>query len=91
MEICLADNGKVIASSYLIMPHTADWARYVDSTSFPVELKAGTKYCVKIFEDEFARNMSYFDHYESYKSAGNGDSPYNYVNIAAVKMAPANN
>jgi hypothetical protein len=84
IEITEAGGSKPVASSYLIMPHTADWKRYLDSSTFGAELKEGKKYSIKIFEDDYARNMSYFDHYESYKNTGNGADSYNYVNIASL-------
>jgi hypothetical protein len=34
----------------------------------------------------YARNMSYFDHYEPYKSTGNGLKSYHYVNISNVRL-----
>lgn len=76
------------ASAYLVMPHTADWTRYLESSSFRAELKAGRVYSIRICEDEAARNMSYFDHYEPYKGTGSGNDPYNYVNIAKIKLIP---
>ena len=86
IEILELDSGEPIATSYLIMPHTADWARYLDSSSFQADLKEGEKYTAKIFEDVYARNMSYFDHYECYKNTGNGTEPYNYVNISNIRL-----
>ncbi|MBC8379083.1 MAG: hypothetical protein H8E62_07910 [Planctomycetes bacterium] len=85
-EILELDSSKLVATSYLIMPHTADWTRYLDSSSFQADLKEGQKYAVKIYEDVYARNMSYFDHYECYKSTGNGTKPYNYVNISKIRL-----
>ncbi|MBM4104598.1 MAG: hypothetical protein FJ263_11255 [Planctomycetes bacterium] len=85
IEITQAGESKPVASAYLIMPHTADWKRYLDSTAFEAELKAGVNYMIKIFEDEYARNMSYFDHYEPYRGMGSGMTSCNYVNIASMK------
>lgn len=85
VEICEA-GGALVASSYLVMPHTADWTRYLDSSSFAVGLESGRTYLIKIFEDTYSRNMSYFDHYEPYRGAGNGSLPYNYVNISKIKL-----
>jgi hypothetical protein len=76
--------GKSVAAAYLIMPHTADWKRFLDSSSLQADLKSGTNYTIKIFEDPYARNMSYFDHYEPYRGMGNGMTPANYVNIASL-------
>ena len=73
------------------MPHTADWTRYLDSSSFEVDLEADKEYSFKIFEDNMARNMSYFDHYEPYKNSGNGMQPYNYVNISKIKLIQTKN
>ncbi|MBN1456631.1 MAG: hypothetical protein JW912_02125 [Sedimentisphaerales bacterium] len=84
IEIRELPGGKVVIACNLIMPHTADWVRFLKSSSFRADLKAGVEYSVKIYEDEYARNMSYFDHYEPYKNSGNGTEPYNYVNIASL-------
>jgi hypothetical protein len=77
-------SGKSVAAAYLLMPHTADWKRFLDSSTVQADLKAGTNYTIKIFEDPFSRNMSYFDHYEPYRGMGNGMTPCNYVNIASL-------
>ncbi len=85
------DSGEPVAASFLIMPHTADWEKYLDSSSFQVNLKADKQYVVRIFEDQYARNMSYFDHYEPYKNTGNGTKPYNFVNISKIKLIQIKN
>jgi len=90
IEISEAGGSKFVAASYLIMPHTADWQRYLESSSFRVDLQKGKKYSIRIFENKYSRNMSYFDHYEPYKSTGNGNSSYNYVNIAKLKLIRIN-
>jgi hypothetical protein len=90
IEIRELPGGNVIAASYLIMPHTADWTRFIQSSSLRASLKAGVEYSVRIYENEYARNMSYFDHYEPYKNSGNGTTPYNYVNIASLKAFSVN-
>ena len=79
-------NGDVIAEDYLIMPQTADWNRYLQSTPFKAELQTGVNYSITIDEDDFARNMSYYDHYVPYKNTGNGKDTYNYVNISKLKI-----
>jgi hypothetical protein len=86
IEMSEAD-GKLIAASYLVMPHTADWTRYLDSSSFEVRLEKEKMYTIKIYEDPYSLNMSYFDHYEPYKGTGSGSHPYNYVNISRIKLA----
>ena len=80
-----------VAASYLLMPHTADWKRYLDSSSFQVNLEADKHYVIRIFEDNYARNMSYFDHYECYKNTGNGTKSYNVVNISKIKLTQIKN
>ena len=93
LDIIESDTGKLVNKDYLAMPETepddgsaSGWQTYRDSTRFTVNLKAGTSYKIKIFEDEFSRNMSYFDHYIPYKRTGGGEKPYNYVNISKVKL-----
>ncbi|WP_146662812.1 hypothetical protein [Anaerohalosphaera lusitana] len=88
LEIFKEGSSSPIASDYLVMPHTADWTRYLNSSSFKADLKQGTRYTVRISEDDLARNMSCFDHYEPYRSAGNGTEPYNYVNISNIQLIP---
>ena len=90
MEILENGSRQPIAASYLIMPHTADWTRYLDSTSFQADLQSGKQYSIKISEDAYARNMSYFDHYESYRNTGSGMEPYNYVNISKIRLMKVN-
>ena len=90
IEIRELPGGNVVAASYLIMPHTADWTRFLKSSSFRADLKTSVEYSVRIYEDEYARNMSYFDHYESYRNTGNGTRSYNYVNIASLKVFSVN-
>ena len=90
IEVRELPGGSIAAACYLIMPHTADWARFLESSSFRADLKAGVEYSIRIYEDEYARNMSYFDHYEPYKNSGKGALPYNYVNIASLKVLSVN-
>lgn len=85
------DNRKIVSTGYLVMPHTADWNRYLQSTPIKAKLKAGVNYKIDIYEDNIARNMSYFDHYEPYKSTGSGNESYNYVNISALRFVRTNN
>jgi hypothetical protein len=90
-RIEIADpSGKSVAAAYLIMPHTADWKRYLDSSTLEADVKAGINYTIKIFEDPYARNMSYFDHYEPYRGLGNGMTPCNYVNIVSLEAIRIN-
>ena len=91
IEISEVGGSKPVAASYLIMPHTVDWGRYLDSSSFQADLEDGKEYFVRIFEDRYARNMSYFDHYEPYKNTGNGMKSYNYVNISKIKLIQIKN
>ncbi len=86
IEILRDRSDEPVAASYVIMPHTADWTRYLNSSSFEADLESGKKYAIQVSEDAYARNMSYFDHYECYKHAGNGQTPYNYVNISKIQL-----
>ncbi|ARN55963.1 amylo-alpha-1,6-glucosidase [Sedimentisphaera salicampi] len=100
---CAVKNIKVVekdsdsekADEYLIMPHTEDydshksgWDVYRDSTFVYAELEKGKTYKVLISEDDYSRNMSYFEHYSPYKYSGGGDEPYNYTNISQLKVLP---
>lgn len=73
------DTGKLVAESVTKMPQLGDWKRWSDSSHFNVKLDAAKSYEMKIFEDDDSINMSYFKNY-------GGDKPYNYVNIAEVKL-----
>ena len=93
IDIIETQSGHTVISKYIVMPETepddgstSGWEVYRDSTRFTAALKAGTNYKVRIYEDEYARNMSYFDHYIPYNRTGGGEKPYNYVNISKMKF-----
>ncbi|MBN2162232.1 MAG: hypothetical protein JXR25_16550 [Pontiellaceae bacterium] len=87
VELLDAESGTVVDSGYFVMPQSGDWSRWDHSSPLVFDLKAGTKYRLRIFENEYARNMSYLENNERYTAhAGGGDSGYNFVNIAAIHI-----
>ena len=87
LEICETDSGTMVASGYLVMPQSGDWQRFDLSSVVRADLKAGKSYSIRIFEDEYSRNMSYLAHNERYTAwPGGGDDAYNFVNIASIRL-----
>jgi hypothetical protein len=87
LEIVKVGTNQVVAAGYLIMPQSGDWKCWHMSSLVEADLAAGQSYSLRIFEDDYSRNMSYFQHNERYTAlTGGGSTPYNYVNIAAVHL-----
>jgi hypothetical protein len=87
LEIRRADSGEIIAGGYLVMPQSGDWRRFDLSSAVPADLQAGAAYSLRIGEDEFARNMSYLAQNSRYTAGnGGGNAPYNYVNLASLRL-----
>lgn len=87
LEVRTADDGKTVASGYIVMPQSGDWQRFDLSTGIKADLEAGKPYTVHISEDEYSRNMSHFAANERYTALpGGGTEPYNFVNIAAMHV-----
>ena len=72
-----------IASGAIVMPQLETWDEWGDSSFLPVSLQADQSYTVEISD---GWNMSYLEHYRHYNGNGGGDSSYNYVNIAEMKL-----
>jgi hypothetical protein len=78
------EEGTVVGSGPLVMPHRVDWTSWGDSSFVPVRLDAGRVYTVTIRD---GWNMSYLAHYTAYVGGrGGGDEPSNDVNIAELKL-----
>ena len=87
LEIRKTDSGELAAAGYLVMPQSGDWRRFDLSSIVRARLTAGETYSLRIFEDEYSRNMSYLAQNRRYTAGnGGGDSAYNYVNIAALQL-----
>ena len=87
IEIRKIGSGEMAAAGYLIMPQSGDWQRFDLSSIVRAKLKAGEQYSIRIFEDEYSRNMSYLAQNERYTSwPGGGKNAYNFVNIAAIRL-----
>ena len=87
LEIREAVSGKLVAAGYLVMPQSGDWRRFDFSSIVRADLKAGEKYSIRIFEDEYSRNMSYLEANGRYTALpGGGENDYNFVNIAALQF-----
>ncbi len=77
----------MVATGYLVMPQSGDWQRFDLSSVVHADLQAGKSYSIRIFEDEYSRNMSYLSHNQRYTSGvGGGDDAYNFVNIASIRL-----
>ena len=69
------------------MPQSGDWQRFDLSSIVRARLQAGETYSIRIFEDEYSRNMSYLAENERYTAwPGGGKNSYNFVNIAAIHL-----
>ena len=87
LEVRRTDSNEIVAGGYLVMPQSGDWRRFDWSSVVPADLQAGATYSLRIFEDEYARNMSYLAQNSRYTAGkGGGDAPYNYVNIASLRL-----
>jgi len=87
IEIRKTGSGEMVAAGYLIMPQSGDWQRFDLSSIVRARLEAGEQYAIRIFEDEYSRNMSYLAQNERYTAwPGGGKYPYNFVNIAAIHL-----
>jgi hypothetical protein len=87
LEIRETGSETMVATGYLVMPQSGDWQRFDLSSVVRADLKAGKTYTLRIFEDEYSRNMSYLAHNQRYTSwAGGGDAAYNFVNIASIRL-----
>jgi hypothetical protein len=87
LEVTQTDGKTAAGNGYLIMPQSGDWNRFDLSSAVDVELVAGRSYSFRICEDEYCRNMSCLRHNEHYTAfAGGGDAPYNFVNIASLRL-----
>ena len=90
LELRQAGADKLVASGYLIMPQSGDWQRWDVSSPVVATLVAGEYYAISIREDEVSRNMSYLKNNERYTAwPGGGQAGYNFVNIAALQLQPA--
>lgn len=74
--------GEVIKSSIVTLPH-AEGGAWADSIFVPVALKQNTTYTILV-EDFF--NMSYLNHFKTYKYRGGKNGMYNMINFAEIKV-----
>jgi hypothetical protein len=87
IEVRKNSSGHVVAAGYLVMPQSGDWQRFDLSSIVRARLTAGESYSLRIFEDEYSRNMSYLAQNERYTSwPGGGTNAYNFVNLAAIRL-----
>lgn len=89
LDVLEYGSNAVVASGYLVMPQSGRRDRWDLSTPVSVQLIAGKKYTLRIWEDVYSRNMSYLKQNDRYTAwPGGGDSGYNYVNISAIHVEP---
>lgn len=87
IEVFQIPKAEPIAAGYLVMPHSGDWQRWDLSNAISVDLQKGESYRIRISEDPYSRNMSYFQSNERYSSGlGGGKESFNYVNIASLRI-----
>ena len=82
-----ASNGAVVAEGYVVMPHLGTWSRWADSSFLPVTLDSSTAYRIVVDMDDFATNMSAFDHFARYTGGeGGANGSFFRVNIDQIKV-----
>lgn len=79
------DDGLVVATGVVTMPHLPRWDARAVSSGFIVPFEEGRSYRV-LLEDAF--NMTYLSHYVLYDGAGGRGGPLNSSNIHEVYIAP---
>ncbi len=69
------------------MPQSGNWKRFDLSSIIPADLVAGEKYSIRVFEDDYSRNITYLAGNQRYTAfPGGGDEPCNFVDIAAIHL-----
>lgn len=87
LEVRNENSGETVASGYLVMPQSGDWSRWDFSSVIRADLEPATPYSVRLSEDDYSRNMSYLERNARYTAgSGGGDRPYNFVNIATIRV-----
>ena len=82
----LGDDGGVVASGHVILPHTA--GATLRSSPMVVTLSAGRAYTLRLETGGAAINMTYFDHNRMYTAhAGGGDAADNAVTVVGLSVA----
>lgn len=81
--------GRELATGYVVMPHTGGWDQWQLSSMVAVELPAGAACVIRLTEDSYCRNMSFFSANADYTAGdGGGPLPCNSVLIAAIFIQP---
>lgn len=75
--------GNLLKEKVFMMPHHVRERYWIDSNFITVRLQKGNTYTFKISD---FYNMSYFEHFSSYLYRGGRSGPYNYANIAGLKL-----
>lgn len=87
LELITLPDNQSRGGGYLMMPHLGQWDRWSGSNFIRVELLEGERYRLVVRQDEYAFNMSAFEHFESYTGGiGGASGPFNDVNISALKV-----
>jgi hypothetical protein len=80
------DGATKVGGGVLVMPHTASWDNWADSSFVRVTLSAGKPYTVVIHEDASSFNMSDFEHFMLYGGMGGTGGRFDKVNISELKL-----
>jgi len=75
--------GALLREGVLMFPHHNVERFWTDTNFFAVDLKQNASYTV-VIEDFF--NMSYFEHFSSYRYRGGRTGPNNRFKLAEVKL-----
>lgn len=81
-------DGAVVGEGYLLMPHQGGWDQWRNTNFVEAQLEAGESYQVQIGAlDEWAINMSFFEHFSQYTGGTGGLSgAFNRANVSQVKV-----
>ncbi len=70
----------IVGEKWVVMPHTASWDNWKESSFVSFDLVAGQDYIVTVSD---GANMSYLEHFARYSGTG-GATPFNNVDISQM-------
>jgi len=86
LRVFEAGTQNLISSDYVIGPHLGDWGQWRDGSFLSVDLQSGQGYDFVIDQDDYAVNMSFFEHFSDYTGGLGGADAYNNVNISELRV-----
>jgi hypothetical protein len=89
LEVRDAATGELAAGFYVILPQTGGSGIFLWSSPVRLALEAGREYALRLVENEFTVNMTYFQRNADYTAnPGGGTEPHNEVTLEAVQLLP---